>query len=376
MVDFALRRALSGDRDDGTRLPTLGFAGSFARAAFRLGDPVFDLAAPRAERHADWPERCRADLARPGRRASRGGHRLSRRVGGAGSVSVAPLVIDREGRDVRRIDVTFKERGLEADARVLRLAGARPSSLQASTSVGRPGLPVRSGHSPFRAERLHRLLGLDVGSAFHAQRPAAGAGRPAKSNNGAASHAGLRSPGASAQPPWGTGVPSASQQSVPIGTSRLVRSLPSNARLSCSRSPPLPSGAVTSNPYKPGPMRTGGRRELPPAAVSTSRRSSKPSAIRSLGSRSSSKPCSGWLGRGARTDAARTMRLAEPGTRLIGESSAISAASVPRKSSSPGPACCSARSSRSAGEVIDGRLHLRQQVAGQQHPPAPIGEPS
>jgi hypothetical protein len=34
MVDFALRRALSGDRDDGTRLPSLGFAGSFARPHF------------------------------------------------------------------------------------------------------------------------------------------------------------------------------------------------------------------------------------------------------------------------------------------------------------------------------------------------------
>jgi hypothetical protein len=43
MVDFALRRGLAGDRDDGTRLPTLGFAGGFARPQFDWVIPFSSL---------------------------------------------------------------------------------------------------------------------------------------------------------------------------------------------------------------------------------------------------------------------------------------------------------------------------------------------
>jgi hypothetical protein len=35
------------------------------------------------------------------------------------------LLVDRDGRDVRRIDVTFQERARTADARALRLDGAK-----------------------------------------------------------------------------------------------------------------------------------------------------------------------------------------------------------------------------------------------------------
>ena len=35
------------------------------------------------------------------------------------------LLVDREGRDVRRIDVPFQERAQSADARVVRLDGAK-----------------------------------------------------------------------------------------------------------------------------------------------------------------------------------------------------------------------------------------------------------
>jgi hypothetical protein len=35
------------------------------------------------------------------------------------------LLIDREGREVRRMDVAFQERGTSADGRVLRLDGAK-----------------------------------------------------------------------------------------------------------------------------------------------------------------------------------------------------------------------------------------------------------
>jgi hypothetical protein len=125
MVDFALRRALSGDRDDGTRLPTLGFAGSFARPHFDWVIPFSTL--PRrvltgAPIGPSGTELIWLDLDDAPVDAAIGFH----------AEWEAPVafqwrlwVIDREGRDVRRIDVTFKERGLEADARVLRLAGAR-----------------------------------------------------------------------------------------------------------------------------------------------------------------------------------------------------------------------------------------------------------
>jgi hypothetical protein len=125
MVDFALRRALSGDRDDGTRLPSLGFAGSFAR-------PHFDWVIP----FSTLPRRVLTGTPI----GPSGTELIWLDVEGAPADAAigfhaeweAPVafqwrlwVIDREGRDVRRIDVTFKERGLEADARVLRLAGAK-----------------------------------------------------------------------------------------------------------------------------------------------------------------------------------------------------------------------------------------------------------
>lgn len=125
MVDFALRRALSGDRDDGTRLPTLGFAGSFARPHFDWVIPFSTL--PRrvlsgAPIGPSGAELIWLDVEGAPANAAIGFH----------AEWEAPVafqwrlwVIDREGRDVRRIDVTFKERGLEADARVLRLAGAK-----------------------------------------------------------------------------------------------------------------------------------------------------------------------------------------------------------------------------------------------------------
>jgi hypothetical protein len=125
MVDFALRRALSGDRDDGTRLPTLGFAGSFARPHFDWVIPFSTL--PRRVLTGtpigpSGSELIWLDLDDAPIDAAIGFH----------AEWEAPVafqwrlwVIDRDGRDVRRIDVTFKERGLEADARVLRLAGAK-----------------------------------------------------------------------------------------------------------------------------------------------------------------------------------------------------------------------------------------------------------
>lgn len=124
MVDFALRRALAGDRDDGTRFPSLSFAGAFARP------------------HYDWiikfsslPRRVLS-----GRPIAQSGAQLiwleldDAPIGAAIGIRAeweAPvafawrvLLVDREGREVRRVDVAFQDRATAADARVLRLDGA------------------------------------------------------------------------------------------------------------------------------------------------------------------------------------------------------------------------------------------------------------
>lgn len=125
MVDFALRRALAGDRDDGTRLPSLLFAGSFARPHFDWVIPFSSLprrvlsGRPIAPSGAEliWLELDDAPM----------GAAIGFRAEWDAPVAFQwrLLAIDREGRDVRRIDVTFQERGLAADARVLRLDGAK-----------------------------------------------------------------------------------------------------------------------------------------------------------------------------------------------------------------------------------------------------------
>lgn len=125
MVDFALRRALAGDRDDGTRLPSLAFAGAFARPHFDWVIPFSSLprrvlsGQPIAPTGAEliWVELDEAPF----------GAALGFRAEWEAPVSFQwrLLLIDREGREVRRMDVPFQERGTSADARVLRLDGAK-----------------------------------------------------------------------------------------------------------------------------------------------------------------------------------------------------------------------------------------------------------
>jgi len=125
MVDFALRRALAGDRDDGTRLPSLAFAGNFARPHFDWVIPFSSLprrvlsGTPIAPSGSEliWLDLDDAPM----------GAAIGFRAEWDAPVAFQwrLLVIDRDGRDVRRIDVTFQERGLSADARVLRLDGAK-----------------------------------------------------------------------------------------------------------------------------------------------------------------------------------------------------------------------------------------------------------
>lgn len=125
MVDFALRRALAGDRDDGTRLPGLSFAGAFARPRFDWVIPFSTLprrvlsGVPIAPSGAEliWIELDDAPL----------GARLGFRAEWEAPVAFQwrMLLVDREGRDVRRIDVPFQERAQSADARVVRLDGAK-----------------------------------------------------------------------------------------------------------------------------------------------------------------------------------------------------------------------------------------------------------
>jgi hypothetical protein len=125
MVDFALRRALAGDRDDGTRLPSLAFAGSFARPHFDWVIPFSSLprrvlsGTPIAPSGTEliWLDLDDAPI----------GAAIGFRAEWDAPVAFQwrLLAIDRNGVDVRRIDVTFQERGLTADARVLRLDGAK-----------------------------------------------------------------------------------------------------------------------------------------------------------------------------------------------------------------------------------------------------------
>ena len=121
MVDFTLRRALAGDRDDGTRLPTLAFAGSFARPHFDWVIPFSTLprrvlsGTPVAPSGAQliWLELDDAPI----------GAAIGFRAEWEAPVAFQwrILAVDREGRDVRRIDVPFQENAQSADARVLRL---------------------------------------------------------------------------------------------------------------------------------------------------------------------------------------------------------------------------------------------------------------
>jgi len=125
LVDFALRRALAGDRDDGTRLPGLAFAGAFARPRYDWVIPFSTLprrvlsGVPIAPSGAEliWVELDDAPLGA---------------IIGFRAEWEAPVafqwrlwLVDRAGREVRRIDVPFQERGTAADARVLRLDGAK-----------------------------------------------------------------------------------------------------------------------------------------------------------------------------------------------------------------------------------------------------------
>jgi hypothetical protein len=135
MVDFALRRALAGDRDDGTRLPTLGFAGAFARPHFDWVIPFSTLprrvlsGSPIAPSGMQllWVE---LDDVLPGASL---GFRAEWEAPVAFQWRI--LLIDREGKDVRRMNVPFQERATSADARVMRLDGAK-ALLIAGVNVG------------------------------------------------------------------------------------------------------------------------------------------------------------------------------------------------------------------------------------------------
>jgi hypothetical protein len=125
MIDFALRRSLTGDRDDGTRLPSLAYAGSFARPRFDWVIPFSSLprrvlsGAPVAPSGAEliWVELDDAPL------GAAVGFRAEWEAPVAFQWRI--LLVDREGKAVRRIDVAFQERARSADARVLRTDGAK-----------------------------------------------------------------------------------------------------------------------------------------------------------------------------------------------------------------------------------------------------------
>jgi hypothetical protein len=135
LVDFALRRALAGDRDDGTRLPTLTFADSFARPHFDWVIPFSTLprrvlsGSPIAPSGSEliWVELDDAPL----------GAAIGFRAEWEPPVSFKwrIFLVDERGQQVRHIDVPYQERGRAADARVLRLDGAK-ALIIAGVNVG------------------------------------------------------------------------------------------------------------------------------------------------------------------------------------------------------------------------------------------------
>jgi hypothetical protein len=125
MIDFTLRRALSGDRDDGSRLPSLAFAGSFARPRFDWVIPFSSLprrvlsGRPIAQTGAQliWVELDDAPI------GAAVGFRAEWEAPVAFQWRI--LLIDAQGREQRRVNVTFQDHATSADARVLRIDGAK-----------------------------------------------------------------------------------------------------------------------------------------------------------------------------------------------------------------------------------------------------------
>lgn len=125
LVDFALRRSLAGDRDDGTRFPALAFAGAFARPQFDWVIPFSSLprrllsGRPIAQSGAEliWLEMDEAPI----------GVTIGFRAEWEAPVAFQwrILVLDAEGRELRRMNITFQERATSAEGRVLRVDGAK-----------------------------------------------------------------------------------------------------------------------------------------------------------------------------------------------------------------------------------------------------------
>jgi hypothetical protein len=125
LVDFTLRRATLGELDDGTRLPTLKYLGTFGKARFDWQIPFSSL--PRRVLSGQPIEPSGSELIWVELDEAPFGAALGFRAEWEAPVSFQwrMLLIDREGREVRRLDVPFQERGTSADARVQRLDGAK-----------------------------------------------------------------------------------------------------------------------------------------------------------------------------------------------------------------------------------------------------------
>jgi hypothetical protein len=125
LIDHALRRALMGDRDDGTRLPNLAFAGSFGRAHYDWVIPFSTLPRRVLAGHPIeplgieliWLELDEVPI----------GAVLGFRAEWEPPYSFQwrLLLLDAEGRELQRVDVPYQERASSGEARVQRLQGAK-----------------------------------------------------------------------------------------------------------------------------------------------------------------------------------------------------------------------------------------------------------
>lgn len=133
--DFTVARAFAGNRDDGTHLPTLGWAGSFARARFDWAIPVSSLPRRVASLHPIEPTGAMyvwLRLDRPSDDLTLG---FQAEWEAPVAFSWVLVRIDAQGRELSRVYAPVPQRGTQTDQRLVDFRGTA-AVLVAGTNVG------------------------------------------------------------------------------------------------------------------------------------------------------------------------------------------------------------------------------------------------